>query len=226
MRRESENGRTKWHLDSQVPSGEAAAGPYARELGSACIGENPQKILRIKTIANRVGAIAERGLEARDRVSAALGVRIVGREKIQLRIRLIDQSADVFEDIRRECHLLSEWFGRLAREAGKVRVSLAPNLRGPIEANQHRRHPSGTDLDASAAQFRKALEHALDQHHREKRLGHLIKHRHVFGAEILATAHPIFDRRPAVVGPRVVELQRRTADMQYERSIRLYELRP
>src|SRR6266849_4979184 len=97
--------------DSQVPSREAAACRraamtararvgYARALGSAGVGKNPQKILRIKTIANRFGAISERRLEARDRISAAFGVRIVGREKIQLGIRLIDQSAHILEDVR------------------------------------------------------------------------------------------------------------------------------
>src|SRR5216684_5535617 len=141
------NLRISWHLDSQVPSIEAAGCCYARSLGSASVRKYAQKIFRIKTIANSFGAVSERRLEARDRISATLGVRIIGREKIQLRIRLIDQSAHILEDIWRKRHLLSELFGRLAREARKVRVGLAPNLRGPVEANQHRRHPSGADLD-------------------------------------------------------------------------------
>ena len=69
-------------------------------VSSAGVGKNPQKVLRIKAIANRFRAISECRLEARDRISAALGMRIVGREEIQLRIRLIDQSAHIFEDIR------------------------------------------------------------------------------------------------------------------------------
>src|SRR5882762_3544490 len=127
------NQGMSWHPDSQVPSIEAAGCGDAGSLGSAGVGKDAQKILGIKTIANRVRAISERRLEARDRISAALSVRIVGREKIQLRIRLIDQRSHILEDIRGKRHLLRELFGRLAREAGKVLVGLAPDLRSPVE---------------------------------------------------------------------------------------------
>src|SRR6266851_5670560 len=93
------------------------AGRAAKKSGHASFGENPQKILRIETIANFSRAIAERFFETLDRISSAFGVRIVSRKKVQLRIRLIDQRADILEYVRRESHLLRELLGRRARKA-------------------------------------------------------------------------------------------------------------
>jgi len=47
-----------------------------------------------------------------------------------------------------------------------------------------------------------------------------MQHGHVFGAKILAAAHPVLNRWPAIVDPGLVQLQRRAADMHHERSVR------
>ena len=72
----------------------AAAGRRRLSRAELCrprFGKDAQKILRVESIANRVGTSAERGLEARDRIAAAFGVRIVGREQVQVGVGLIDQ---------------------------------------------------------------------------------------------------------------------------------------
>src|SRR5208282_1720424 len=96
-------------------------------------GKDAQKILRVESIANRVGTSTERGLEARDRIAAAFGVRIVGGEQVQVGVGLIDQGANLLEHKRRERHLLRQLLRRLAREAGKVGVGPAPKLRHPVQ---------------------------------------------------------------------------------------------
>jgi hypothetical protein len=55
-------------------------------LGNTRLGKYAQKVFRVEAVADLFRAISERRLEAGDRVAAALGVRIVGREQVQVRV--------------------------------------------------------------------------------------------------------------------------------------------
>ena len=70
------------------------------------------------------------------------------------------------------------------------------------------------------------LEHAVQHHHGQEGLRPLVQQRDVLGAQVLAAAHPVLGRRPAVVHPGLGELQRRAADVQHERRAALGEPRP
>ena len=60
----------------------------------AGVGEDAQEVLGVELGAHRLAALAERALEAADRVAAALDVRIVGGEQVEVVVGLVDQLAD------------------------------------------------------------------------------------------------------------------------------------
>ena len=67
---------------------------------------------------------AERPFEAADRIAAALDVRVVGREQVEVLVRLVDQLAHLLEYERGERQLLGDLLRRRARPARRFSVRL------------------------------------------------------------------------------------------------------
>src|SRR6187549_288200 len=95
-------GRT-WR--AQNPHGKA---PDPARIGG-CVpsggGENPPEVVGVELVPDGRRPLAQRGLEASDRVPPALDVRIVRGEQVELLIRLVDEAADLLEDERGEGQL-------------------------------------------------------------------------------------------------------------------------
>src|SRR5262249_2075580 len=104
-------------------------------------------------------------LELRQRVLASLGVRVVRREHEQFGPRLLDHPSDWLARVGRELEVAAHVLGGREREVAQR--LLGPLERAPavVELAQPGDDPPGALLDASAAQFREAIEQAVvDQH--------------------------------------------------------------
>ena len=73
----------------------------------------------------------QRGVEAPDRVVAALGVRIIGGEHVEPRIALAGKQAHVLEGVGGEPQLLARLLGREPLEAGQAPLNPVALLRQP-----------------------------------------------------------------------------------------------
>src|SRR5262249_29790175 len=142
-------------------------------------GEYPQEVPRIEFIADGFGTIAECGFKAADRVAPSFGMRVVAGKEIEIGVRLVDERADLLEDIRRESHLLDDLLGWFALGGGYEGVVFSPDSDRPVEPGEHRGYPSRAEFDCRTTQPREPFEHTIDEHHREEGLDRLMQYRHV-----------------------------------------------
>src|SRR5580658_8823469 len=95
-----------------------------------------------------------------------------------------------------------------------------------IEASAHRRNPSGTEFDTSAAQSGKTIEHTVEDQHRKKSFGGVKDASHVLGADHFCAAACVLAIREPVNHPFGIDRQLAAADVQHEGRARFRETRP
>src|ERR1700689_3639132 len=95
-----------------------------------------------------------------------------------------------------------------------------------IEASAHRRNPSGTELDTSAAQGGKTIEHTVENQHREKPFGGVKDASHVLGTDDFGPAAWGLAIRETIDHPLGIDRQLAAADGQHECRAPLREPRP
>ena len=145
-------------------------------------------------------------------------MRVVTREQVEVGIRFVDQSGDVFEHVWRERHLLRKLLAGFASKRLQIRIDASVHVHDPIKSANQFGHPARTQLNSGAPKRGMTFENAIHNKCTYERLGHLVHGRGVFAADVFSATHPVLHSGPASVAPCLVELQRRPADMQQERS--------
>src|SRR5260370_25147183 len=115
-------------------------------------------------------------------------MRIVAREKEQLGSGVPDEIAGIFSGKRREFDVATNEFRRLHRERLQKRVGTAEAAIAEIQLAQERRNPGGAELDHTAAQIRKAVEHSVVDQCGKKHLRRIGQNDEVLEAEIFSAA--------------------------------------
>ena len=142
-------------------------------------------------------------------------MRVVTREKVEVFIGVIDQPCDILVRKGGECQLLPYLLAGRAFEANRF-INSTVNFSHPIEPSYHFRDPASAEFNRCAPQTGISVEHAIEDQHRQKGFRRLMHHSSIFGANIFAAAHPIFDGCATIVAPGLQGLQGRAAHMQYK----------
>ena len=156
----------------------------SRDAGAA---HQEQEVVDIERSAHVLAGVAQRRLEALDRLAPPFDVGIVRREHHQVGAALLDDPADVLGRVRREAHLSVDVLARAQRQRLQPFLVAVEGLEGRLHLTQPRRHPDRTLLDDPDVQIREPLEHAVEDE-RGQGLGRRSRDAHVVDrAEVLVT---------------------------------------
>src|SRR5579862_3059633 len=164
---------------------EATPGTSCRVHPGTCeqLGHVPGEEARLI----RCGCGGERPVELGERVFAALGMGVVGREHEQLSARLFDHPPDRLSGKWRELEVPSDVFRGQLCEFAQGPFGTAEGARRVVQMAQPGHDPGGPLFDAAAAQLRKAIEQAVEDDRPEEYLGRLVNREEVLRANVLAT---------------------------------------
>src|SRR5436305_11521268 len=124
------------------PTGSPAADRLRRDAGAQQVGH----VLVVEAAAGLLADAVHGVLELADRVSAALGVRVIRREQEHVVARLLDQPADPLADEGRDPDVAVGVLRRLERQVADRRLGLGERLLLPVEAGAPRHDPLGAPL--------------------------------------------------------------------------------